>query len=62
MIAWIIALLVVGFVIGFWAGKKYFGMRADEELTTEECVERLKERGYGVHLYKQNAPEKRGFK
>ena len=54
-------MLVVGFVAGFWAGKKYFSRRTDIELTTEECVEMLKERGYGVHLYKQNTAEKRGF-
>ena len=47
MIAWIIALLMVGFVAGFWAGKKYF---ADKELTTEDCVKFLKGKGYWVRL------------
>ena len=48
--SWLIAILVVGFVIGFWAGKKYFSRRVDEELTTEECVKILKEKGYWVNL------------
>ena len=59
MLSWIIALLAIGFVFGFWTGKKYFGRKA--EINTEDCVEFLKEKGYGVHLYGQNKTEKRGF-
>ena len=61
MLSWILAAFIVGVVLGFWLGKKYL-MKEDNELTTEECVEYLKEKGYAVHLYGQNKDEKRGFR
>ena len=62
MISWILAAFIVGVVVGIWLCKKYFSRKDDSELTTEECVEYLKEKGYAVHLYGQNKEEKRGFR
>lgn len=61
MLLWILAAFSVGIVAGIWLYKGWFG-KDNKELTTEECVEHLKEKGYGVHLYGQNKDEKRGFR
>ena len=50
MVSWIIASLAVGFIAGFWVGKKWFGRNRKEEMTTEDCVNFLKGKGYWVRL------------
>ena len=62
MIEWFLAGVAVGTVGATWLVKKYYTGKDDNELTTEECVEYLKEKGYAVHLYGQNKDEKRGFR
>ena len=49
---------IAGFGIGFMAGVyvyRYFAKRRKSEMTTEDCVEILKNKGYWVRL---NVPPK----
>ena len=48
MLPELLAAFAVGIVAGLWIGKKY--MNRKEELTTEDCVNFLKEKGYWVRL------------
>ncbi len=47
---WFIAGLGIGFLAGAYVDRWYGGFRKNKELTTEDCVEMLKKKGYWVNL------------
>lgn len=51
--SWFIAGLGIGFAFGVYTYRWFLKSRKKEEMTTEDCVEMLKNKGYWVRL---NAP------
>lgn len=57
--AWFVAGFGIGFMVGIYI-YRYFTKRRKSEMTTEDCVEMLKNKGYWVNLNMAPKKEKGG--
>jgi len=49
MVMYYVAVFIVGIIVGMYIYKRYIN-RKNREMTTEDCVRILKDKGYWVNL------------